>query len=192
MTAQPGKPPKKEKVKKQTPEERLEALRYNHMMYGPTAKEMKPVAKKVTYGSAYLVHPKFQSLMTAFKKGTSFQFDVKDKEKTYVISTDGSSILFNGKIIYYSRPMNKYEDHLLLDRVAMTQYQTIDALVHLAFAVLRSFPELGAPALAYAQHQFHHGGETLESAIAEHGPNLLMGSYRHAKVQEKPKSKGLY
>lgn len=192
MTAVPGKAPKKEKPKKQTPEERLLAMRYNHMMYGPTAKEAKPVQKKLIYGSPYLNHPKFQNLMTAFKKGTAFQFEVTDKGRTYIIATDGSDISFNGRTIYYSRPMNKYEDHLLLDRKGMTQYQTTDALVHLAFAVLRSLPELGETSLSYTQHQFFHGGETLEDGMAEHGPNQLMGSYRHSKVQENPKGRGLY
>jgi len=191
MTAKSEKAPKKEKVKKQTPEERLEAMRYNHMMYGPTAGERRPIAKKVNYGSAYLTHPKFQSLITAFKKGTSFKFDVTDKGKTYTISTDGSDILFDGKTMFYSRASNKYEDHLLLSRVSLTQYQTVDALVHLAFAVLRSFPELAGHPLVYQQHQFFIGAETLETGVAELGPNLLVGSFRHSKVMEKPATKSL-
>jgi hypothetical protein len=188
MTAKPEKAPKKEKAKKQTPEQRLEAMRYNRMMYGPTAKEMKPAVKKVNYGAIYLNHPKFQSLMTAFKKGAAFKFEVTDKAKTHIIATDGSDISFNGKTIFYSRPMNRYEDHLLLDRVSMTQYQTTDALIHLAFAVLRSIPELAGHSLVYMQHQFYYGAEPLEDGITERGPNLLIGSYRHSKAQEKARN----
>ena len=187
MTATPGKPPKKVKEKRQTPAERLEAMRYNHMMYGPTAGEMRPAVKKVNYGTSYLSHPKFQSLMAAFKKGTAFKFDVTDKGKAYTIATDGSHISFDGKVIYYSRPLNRYEENLLLDRTATIQYQTVDALVHLAFAVLRSFPELGSHQLFYMNHQFYYGSETLDVGIVEQGPNLLIGSYRHAKVHEGPR-----
>ena len=185
MTATPGKAPKKVKEKRQSPEERLEALRYNHMMYGPTAGEMRPVSKKMNYGASYLKHPKFQGLMTAFKKGTAYQFDVTDKGKVFTISTDGSHISFDGKIIYYSRPLNKHEDNLLLDRTATIQYQTTDALIHLIFAVLRSFSELGTPQLFFMNHQFYYGSETLETGVAEQGPNLLIGSYKHTKAQEK-------
>jgi hypothetical protein len=185
MAASPEKPPKKEKVKKQTPEERQEALRYNHMMYGPTAKELRPAAKKVNYGAAYLSHPKFQALMAAFKKGTSYQFDVTDKGKVYTIATDGSHLNFDGKTIFYSRPLNRYEENLLLDRSSALQYQTVDAFIHLAFAVLRSFAELGAPQLSYLNHQFYYGAVTLDTGIEEQGPNLLIGPYRHSKVTDK-------
>jgi hypothetical protein len=185
MAATPGKAPKKEKVKRQTPEERLEAMRYNHMMYGPTPGEVRPAVKKVNYGASYLSHPKFQSLMTAFKNGGTYKFDVIDKGKVCTISTDGSHISFNGKVIYYSRSLNRYEDHLLLDKTSTVQFQTVDALVHLVFAVLRSFPELGAPPFHYTSHQFFQGTETLEASVAEQGPNLLVGSFRHTKVQDK-------
>jgi predicted ester cyclase len=185
MNASPEKAPKKVKEKRQTPEERQEALRYNHMMYGPTAGELRPVAKKTNLGIAYLKHPKFQSLITAFRKGTAFQFDVTDKGKVFTISTDGSQISFDGKTIYYSRPLNKHEDNLLLDRAATIQYQGIDALVHLAVAVLRALPELGSPQLSYMDQQFYYGIETLESGIADQGPNLLVGSFKHSKVVEK-------
>jgi hypothetical protein len=187
MTAAQGKVPKKEKEKRQTPEERLEALRYNHMMYGPTAGEVRPAAKKINYGAPYLQHPKFQSLMAAFKKGTAYQFDVNDKGKVCTISTDGSHISFDGKIIYYSRPLNKHEENLLLDRAATIQYQGTDALVHLVFAVVRSLSELGTHQLSFMNHQFYYGIETLETGIAEQGPNLLIGSFKHQKVQEKAK-----
>ena len=185
MTTAAGKVPKKEKEKRQTPEERQEALRYNHMMYGPTAGELRPAVKKTNLGISYLKHPKFQSLMTAFRKGTASQFDVTDKGKVFTISTDGTHICFDGKVIYYARPLNKHEDNLLLDRAATVQYQGIDALVHLAVAVLRSLPELGSPQLSYIDQQFYYGIETLESGIAEQGPNLLVGCFKHSKVVEK-------
>lgn len=187
MTAAPGKAPKKEKEKKQTPEERLQALRYNHMMYGPTAGEMRPAAKKVNYGTAYLNHPKFQGLLAAFRKGTPFRFDVTDKGKSYTVATEDSHITFDGKVIYYSRHLNKYEDNLLLDRASTVHYQGIEAFVHLAFAVLRSFPDLEAPPLSYLQGQFYLGSETLDAGMAEQGPNLLLGSFKHSKVPEKPR-----
>ena len=185
MTATPGKAPKKEKEKRQTPEERREALRYNHMMYGPTAGEMRPAAKKIIYGSAYLNHPRFQSLMTAFKKGTAYQFEVTDKGKTYTISTDESLISFDGKVIYYSRPLNRHEENLLLDRTVLLQYQSNDALIHFAFALSRSLSDLGTPQLSYLNHQFYYDNQTLDAGVAEQGPNLLLGSYKHNKAQEK-------
>ncbi len=187
MTAIPGKAPKKEKVKRQSPQERLEAMRYNHMMYGPTPGEVRPAPKKINYGASYLNHPKFQSLMTAFKNGSTYKFDVIDKGKVCTIATDGSHISFNNKTIYYSRVLNRYEDNLLLDKTTMVQFQSVDALVHLVFAVVRSFPELGAPPFYYMSHQFYQGADTLEATVAEQGPNLLIGPFKHAKVQEKPR-----
>lgn len=188
MNAAPGKAPKKEKVRKQTPEERAEALRYNHMMYGPTAGERRPVAKKVNYGAAYLQHPKFLELMTAFRKGTAFKFDVTDKARTYTIATSESQISFDGRILFYSRALNKYEENLLLDRSVVIQYQVVDALVHLVFAVLRHFPELDAPALSYLNQQFYCEGESLDAGIPTQGPNLLLGPYRHSKAQDKARA----
>jgi hypothetical protein len=187
MASTTGNAPKKEKVKRQTPEERLESIRYNQMMYGPTAGEMRPVTKKINLGTAYLGHPKFQALMSAFKKGTSFQFNVTDKEKVYIVSTDGTHISFDGKTIYYSRTSNKYENMLLMDRQTTLQYQTVDALVHLAAAVLRSLPELGAPQLYIVNQQLYYGTEALETGIAEHGANLLIGSFKHSAAPEKAK-----
>lgn len=184
MTSTPGKAPKKEKAKKQTAEQRQEGIRYIHMMYGPTAGEQKLVQRKLNLGSSYLAHPKFQSLMAAFVKGDTFQFSVSDKTKNYIISTDGTHILFDGKTIYYSRPLNRHEDNLLMDRLTLAQYQTTDPLIHLAVAILRSLPELGPPKLSYVNHKFYYGAETLEAAAAEQGPNLLIGSYRHKKVTE--------
>lgn len=185
MTATAKKAPKKEKEKRQSPEERLEALRYNQMMYGPTAGELRPASMKINYGAAYLKHPKFQNLMTAFKNGSEYKFTVAGKGKIFIISTDGSHILFDGKIIYYNRPLNRYEHNLLLDRTATIQYQTNEALVHLAFAVLQSLPELGKPQLSYLHNRFYYGTEPLEAGVAEQGPNLLIGSYKHIKAQEK-------
>jgi hypothetical protein len=187
MTQTSAKVPKKVKEKKQTPEERLEAMRYNHMMYGPTPGEMKPAVKKVDYGASYLKHPKFQSLMTAFRKGTAFKFEVTVKDHVCSIATDGSSLSFEGKVIFYARSLNKHEDNLLLDRAAMVQYQNNDALVHLAFAILRTFPELETPQLTYLHHQFYWGVETLDSAAADLGPNLLVGSFKHSKALDKNK-----
>ena len=190
MTTTPGTAPKKVKEKKQTPAERQALMQWNHMMYGPTAKEARPVAKKVNFGASYLTHPKFQALMTALVKGAHYKFDVTDKAKTYTISTDGDHISFDGKVIFYTRPMNRYEDHLLLDRAVAVQYQNVDALVHLVFAVLRHFPDLGAPKLVFLNHQFYYGADTLETGVAEQGANLLLGSYRHNKVSDKPKTYG--
>ena len=187
MTTKPAKAPKKERSKGQSAEARAEGLRYIHMMYGPTAGERSLVSKKVNLGAAYLDHPKFQSLMTAFKKGTIFQFNVKDKEKNYVISTDGSQILFDGRTLYYSRPCNRHEEHLLLDRVTAIQYQTTEPFIHLAVAVLRSLPELGPVKLTYVNHKFYIGSEPLESAAADQGPNLLIGSFEHSKSQDRVK-----
>lgn len=185
MTAAPGKAPKKEKPKRQTPEERQEALRYNHIMYGPTAGEMRPAAKKVDYGAPYLAHTKFLSLMTAFKKGAEFQFSVADKGKTHNISTDEAQIRFDGKVIYYSHSHNRYESDLLLDRSAALQFQAIDSFVHLAIAVLRSFPELGTPLLSFKFGEFWYGAEKLETGIAAQGPNLRIGTYRVQAPKDK-------
>ncbi len=188
MTAAPGKAPKKEKPRRQTPEERQEALRYNHIMYGPTAGEFRPAPKKVDYGAPYLAHPKFQSLMAAFKKGTGFEFSVTDKGKSHVISTDEAQIRFNGKVIYYSHSHNRYESDLLLDRAAALQFQAIDSFVHLAIAVLRSLPELGTPQLSYRFGEFWYGPEKLEAGIAAQGPNLRIGTYRVHEAKEKGKA----
>ena len=57
MTLNPEQAPKKVKDKKQTPEERSEALRYNQIMYGRTAGEMQLMPRKVDYGASFLKHP---------------------------------------------------------------------------------------------------------------------------------------
>ena len=188
MTATPEKTAKKEKAKRQTPEERLANLRYNHMMYGPTPGERRPAAKKIDYGASYLKHPKFQSLMAAFKKGTEFQFGVTDRAKSHTISTGEGQIFFDGKLIFYSRSVNRYECDLLLDRAAAIQFHAIDAFVHLAIAVIGSLPELGTPQLRFANSEFYYGDETLESGIAQQGPNLLIGTYRNREAAEKSKA----
>jgi hypothetical protein len=188
MSAAAAKAPKKEKPKKQTPEERAKLMRYNQMMYGPTAGELRPATKKVNYGASYLTHPKFISLMAAFRKGAAYRFEVTDKTKTFTIATEDANILFDGRVIFYSRHLNKYEENLLIDREAVLQFQTTDALVHLVFAVIRHFPELGPVPFAYMSQQFYQGADTLDVGIAAQGPNLLIGSYRHGKVQEKPRA----
>lgn len=185
MTTIAKKAPKKEKEKRQSPEDRLEALRYNQMMYGPTAGELRSAPKKINYGASYLKHPKFQSLMTAFKNGLEYEFNVTYKNRIYPISTDGSRILFDGKTIYHCRPLNKYEHNLYMDRASMIQYEANEALVHLAFAVLQNFPELGTPQLSYMHNQFYYGSETLKVGVVEQGPNLMIGTFRHIKAQEK-------
>lgn len=185
MTELSQKAPKKEKDRRQTPAERQELMRYNHMMYGPTTNEAKSTLKKIDYGISYLKHHKFQSLMTAFTKGTTYQFEVTAEGKPCSVATDGSDISFNGKTIFYSRPLNRHEDNLLLDKASMLQFQTTDALVHLAFAVLRSLPELGSHPLLYSNHRFYYGAEALESVPAEQGSNLLIGTYKHSKSPTK-------
>jgi hypothetical protein len=187
MSSTPGKAPKKEKEKKQSEAERLAGLRRNHMLYGPTAGELRPVSKKIDYGASYLKHPKFQSLIAAFKKGSAFTFNVTDKDRVLAIATDESHLSFDGKVVFYSRPLNKHEDSLLLDKQAAVYFQRIESFVHFAFAVLKSFPELEAPALSYLHHEFILGAEPLEAGIADQGPNLLLGSFKHNHLQERPK-----
>jgi len=188
MSEIPKKAPKRIKDKKQTPEERLELMRYNHMMYGPTVGEQKLSPRKTDYGASYLKHPKFQSLMTAFRKGSTFKFDVTVNETISTIATDGSHITFNDKVLYYTRPLNKYEENLFLDRVSSVQHQTNEAVVHLVFAVLRSFPELGEPQILYMYHKFYYGNESLESGETGPGSNILIGSYKHQKPHERPRN----
>jgi hypothetical protein len=185
VSATPDKKPKKER--KQTEAERLAALRYNHMLYGPTAGELRPVAKTTYDGSAYLKHPKFQSLIAAFKKGTEFKFDVTDKDRVFTISTAESNLAFDGKIMFYSRPLNRHEHSLLLDKQAAIPYQRRESFVHFVFAVLKSLPELEAPPLAYRRPEFLLGSESMEDTVATQGPNLLLGAYTHSHPQERPK-----
>ncbi len=186
MTSTTGKAPKKEKAKKQTPQERQEAMRYIHMMYGPTAGEQKLVARKTNLGSVYLNHPKFLSLMEAFRKGGAFEFTVTDKGRTYRISTDGGQIRFDEKVLFYCRELNRHEDNLLMDRTTAIQYQANDALIHLAGAVLRSLEDLGPCQISSVNHKLYYGPDSFETAAAEHGPNFLVGSFRHKRPLEKP------
>ncbi len=183
MTLNPEKAPKKVKDKKQAPEERLEALRYNHMMYGRTEGEMTLKPRKVDYGASFLKHPKFQSLMSAFKNGTAFKFDITIGDKQFSIATDGSHISYDGKVLYYSRPLNKFEDNLLLDRTTAIKLQNTEAAVHLVFATLRSLPDLADHRLTYQHREFYHGAETLEAIAEDQGSNLLLGCFRHNKAK---------
>ena len=188
MTANPAKPPKKVKEKKQTPEQRLAALRYNHMMYGPTEGEMRRTPPKVDYGAPFLKHPKFLALLAAFRNGGTSKFTVTAGEKTFEITAEDGHIAFNGRTVFYSRSLNRYEDNLLLDKPAAVQFQSSDPLVHLVFAILRSFPELeDPPQLHYMNHLFYLGLDALESLAEAQGPNLLIGSFKHTKVQERPR-----
>jgi len=178
---------KRIKEKRQTPEERLAALRYNQMMYGRTQGEQVLAPRTVDYGASYLKHPKFQSLIKAFKNGTAYAFDITSGGKVTSISTDGAQILFGGKILFYSRSLNRYEDNLLLVRATAVQFQGSEAAVHLIFAVIRSFPELESGQLTYSRHQFYAGLGTLTSSEADQGPNMPLGSFKHTKVHERVK-----
>ena len=81
--------------------------------------------------------------------------------------------------------MNRHEDNLLLDKASTVLFQGNDALVHLVFAVLRSFNELGPTTVNYLHKKFYLGSEPLEDGAAELGSNLLLGSFKHTKVPEK-------
>lgn len=178
---------KKEKEKKQSPEARLEAMRYNHMMYGPTEGELKLAPKKVNYGASYLKHPKFQSLMTAFRNGNDFKFEILTDGRLVPIATDGSHITFDGKSLFYSRALNKHEDNLFLERASAVQFQANDAAVHLVFAVLKSLAELGEPELVYQHRKFSYGTDILEFGSTDQAANLLLGTINTRKVAEKVK-----
>jgi hypothetical protein len=176
---------KRIKEKRQTPEQRLAALRYNQMMYGRTQGEQVLAPRTVDYGASYLKHPKFQSLIKAFKNGTAYTFDITSGGRVSSISTDGAQILFGDKILFYSRSLNRYEDNLVLVRAAAVQCQGNEAAVHLIFAVIRSFPELEPGQLTYSRHQFYAGLGTLASSSEDQGPNMPLGSYKHTKVHER-------
>lgn len=186
MTDAPGKTPKKAKEKRPSPQDRLASIRYSHMMYGPTAGEMRPTVRKADLGAPYLNHPKFQSLMSAFKRGAAYTFDVTDKGKVYPVATAEFQITFGGRVVYYARPANRYEDHLLLDRSTALHYQAVEAFAHLVFAVLRSLPDLENPPLTHLRNQFYWDGETLDVGIAQQGPNQLLGGFRHGRPLERP------
>jgi hypothetical protein len=188
VDTKPEKAPKKVKEKGRTPQERLEHMQYNHLMYGRTRTEMKLVPKPVDYGASYLKHPKFQALMTAFRKGTAFSFEVKANGAATTIATDESQITFGGKELFYSRPLNRYEENLFLNRTNAVRLQESDPAVHLVFAVLRSFPELEHHGLLFLYHKFYQGNESLDSSPTGEGTNLLIGPFQHSKVTERPRS----
>lgn len=188
MSETTPKPPKKEKERRQTPEERQQALRYNHMMYGLTANEKMRSPRKVDYGAPYLAAPKFQALIAAFKKASVGSFEVTQGGRSHSVTTEEGQISFNGKVFCYTRHLNRFEDNLLVDLNAALQFEESEVFVHLLFAILRSFPELGAPRLVYGNRTFYLDGETLKTAIQTVGPNLLMGSFPHGRVVQ-PKAR---
>ena len=187
MADTPTKAPKKEKVQRQSAEDRLAALRYNHMMYGPTEGEAKLTPKKVNYGAPFLKHPKFQSLMTAFRHGGAFKFDITTDGRVVSISTAENHIRFDDKTLFYARALNKHEDNLFLDRAMAVQLQSQEPVVHLVFAVLRHFSELGEPDLAYQRHKFYQGNDPLEFATGDQANNLMLGPFKCQRPLDKAK-----
>lgn len=185
MDSKPEKAPKKVKERARTPQERLEHMRYNQLMYGRTKTELKLAPKPVDYGASYLKHPKFQALMEAFRKGAAFSFEVTASAGATTIATEESKITFGGKLLFYSRPLNRHEENLFLDRTTAVRIQESDPAVHLVFAVLRSFPEIASPGLLFLYHKFYLGNESLDSTPAGEGTNLLIGSFKHSKPLER-------
>lgn len=185
MADSPAKPPKKEKPRRQTEAERQAMLAYHRTMYGPTSGEQRTVVKKVDWGAPYLQHPKFLMLVDAFRHGRAFEFTVTDKGRGFTVATDGGLLRFDGAVVFYSRPINRYESSLLMDRGAALRFQEVESFAHLALAVLRSFPELGPLRLKMVNKEFWWDAERLEAGIAAHGPNLLVGDFRHATPKEK-------
>ena len=179
MSASPEKATRKPKQKREPPPDMSESIRYSQIMYGRTATELRMQPKRVDYGASYLRAPKFQNLMAAFRKGTEAQFDITAGDTVTTIATNGSSISFRGRVLFYTRSQNRYETNLFLDRDAAVQFQDLEAAVHLVFAVVRSFPELGDSALRYQYHKFFHGDETLESVPTGLSNNVLLGAYRN-------------
>jgi hypothetical protein len=185
MADSPAKSPKKEKPRRQTEAERRAMLDYHRTMYGPTSGEHRAVVKKVDWGAPYLQHPKFLALVEAFRHGKSYEFSVTDKGRTYAVSTEGGHLRFGGAVVFYSRPINKYESSLLMDRSEALRFQEVESFAHLALAVVRSFPELGPVRLRVSNKEFWWDTERLEAGIAAQGPNLLLGDFRHATPKEK-------
>jgi hypothetical protein len=185
MSGTSEKAPRKPKEKKEPPPDMTESIRYSRIMYGRTTTELKLIPKRVDYGALYLRHPKFQNLMAAFRKGSAAQFDVTAGDSAFTIATDGTSISYQGKVLFYTRPLNRYEDNLFLDREAAVLFQAREPAVHLVFAVLRSFPELADSEIHYQYHKLFRGDESLESVPAGPGTNLLLGAYRNARPKEK-------
>jgi hypothetical protein len=185
MAANPGKPAKKEKPRRQTEAERQEMLAYHRVMYGPTSGELRPALKKVDWGAPYLKHEKFLRLMEAFRVGGAAEFSVTDKGRSFAVATEGGHLRFHGAVLFYASPVNRYESSLLLDRTTAQRFQEIEAFAHLVLAVLRSFPEMGPPKLRLVAKEFWHGEARLEDGLATDGPNLRIGDFRHAPPKDK-------
>jgi hypothetical protein len=185
MDAPQDKPAKPAKERRQTPEEKLEALRYNQLMYGRTSTERKLQPKRVDYGASFLKHPKFQELITAFRKGAAARFEVRADGDAFTVATDGSQITFNDKVLFYGRNAGKQVDHLYLERASAVQLQGNEVAVHLVFAVLRSFQELGEHGLIYLYHKFYQGPESLDSGPGGPGTNLDLGTFKHNRPHER-------
>jgi hypothetical protein len=175
----------KQKQKREPPPDITESVRYSQIMYGRTTTELKMLPKRVDYGGSYLRHPKFQNLVAAFRKGTESQFDITTGDTVCTIATDGTTISFQGRKLFYTRPQNHYENNLFLDREAAVQLQTQEAAVHLVFAVVRSFPELGDTAIRYQYRKFFHGDESLESAPTGLTANLMLGAIRNHRPSDR-------
>lgn len=182
VDTKPKSAPKKVKEKGLTPQERLEHMRYNHLMYGRTRTELKLAPKPVDYGASYLKHPKFQALMAAFRKGAAFSFEVTANGAAIPIATADSRISFGGKVLFYSRSLNRHEENLFLDRTTAVRLQESDPAVHLVFAVLKSFPELENPGLLFLYRKFYLGNESLDCTPAGEGNNLLIGAFKASKA----------
>lgn len=188
MDTKPENAPKKAKGKGRTPQERQEHMRYNHLMYGRTRTELKLAPKSVDYGASFLKHPKFQALMAAFRKGAASSFEVTANGVATTISTADSQITFGGKELFYSRPLNRYEENLFLNRTTAVRVQESESAVHLVYAVLKSFPEMAAPGLLYLYHKFYLGNESLDSTPTGEGTNLLIGAFTHGKESERQRA----
>lgn len=178
MSGTSEKATRKPKQKREAPPDITESIRYSQIMYGRTTTELKMLPKRVDYGGSYLRHPKFQNLMAAFRKGAEAQFEITARDTVSTIATSGGSITFQGRVLFYTRRQNKYEDNLFLDREAAVQFQDLEAAVHLVFAVVRSFPELGDAAIRYQYRKFFHGDQTLESGSTGLSNNPLLGTIR--------------
>jgi hypothetical protein len=176
---------KKEKKKKQT-YDKVAALKYNKLMYGPLSCEQKKIAPKVNYGAGFIGHEKFKALLSAFKNNTPYKFEIKINDKSYTVATDGTHISFDNIVVCYSRPSNRFEDLMLLDRNSLIQHNNTAGVIHLVFGVLKSLPEL-KHSLTYVQHKFYWEAEGVDKASdAEYGANILVGPFKHQRFQDRP------
>jgi hypothetical protein len=176
---------KKEKKKKVAYDKKAH-LDYNKLMYGPLGCEQKRLAPKVNYGAGFQGSEKFKALISAFKNNTSYKFEVKIQDKNYVVATDGIHISFDNIVVCYSRPSNRFEDLLLLDRNSLIQHNNTVGVIHLVFGVLKAFPEL-KHMLTYVQHKFYWGAESVDKASdAQYGSNILVGAFKHQRFQNRP------